>query len=158
MGASSNPHASSISATTTPEAITQTKKQRTYVKYLNKRMEFWKHGKLEELIAECEAIQTRLKKSFKTKKQSDQEAFCRLMLKGQVKKALKFVDNANDINGKHDITADIKKKLKDKHPKVAELKQSAIIDKPETKTERVIFENITQDKIMSNAKKSSGSV
>jgi len=29
MGASSNPHASSISATTTPEAITQIKKQIT---------------------------------------------------------------------------------------------------------------------------------
>ena len=53
---------------------------------------------------------------------------CRLMLKGKVKKALKFVDNANDINGKHDITTD-KEKLKDKHPNVAELKQSAIIAK-----------------------------
>jgi len=44
---------------------------------------------------------------------------------------------------------DIKKKLKEKHPKAAELKQSAITDKPETKTERVIFENITQDDITS---------
>jgi len=36
---------------------------REHVKYLNKRMEWWKHGKLEEeLISECEAIQTRLKK------------------------------------------------------------------------------------------------
>jgi len=34
----------------------------------------------------------------------------------------------------------------------AELKQSAIIDKPEIKTERVIFENITQDDITSNTK------
>jgi len=39
---------------------------REHVKYLNKRIEWWKHGKLE-LISECEAIQTRLKKSFKTK-------------------------------------------------------------------------------------------
>ena len=62
-------------------------KNREHVKYLNKRMEWWKHGKLEELLSECEAIQTRLKKSFKTKKQSDQKAFCRLMLQGQVKKS-----------------------------------------------------------------------
>ena len=67
------------------------------------------------------------------------------------------MDNANDINGKHDITTDIKKKLKDKCPKAAELKQSATIDKPETKTERVIFGNITQNEIISNAKSSSGS-
>ena len=49
-------------------------------------MEWWKHRKLE-LFSVCEAIQTRLKKSFKTKKQSDQKAFCRLMLQGQVKKS-----------------------------------------------------------------------
>jgi len=100
-------------------------------------MEWWKQEKLEELISECEAIQTRLKKSFKTKKQSDWTDVCRLMLQGQVKKALRFVDNANDIDGKDDITTDIKKKLKEKHPKAAELKPPAIIDKPETKTDRL---------------------
>ena len=61
------------------------------------------------------------------------------------------------IDGKHDINTDIKKKLKEKHPEAAELKQSAIIDKPEIKTERVIFENIAQDDITSNTKNSSGS-
>jgi len=80
-------------------------------------MEWWKHGKLDKLISECEAIQTR-RKIIQNKKQSDQKAFCRLMLQGQVKKALKYADNAND--GKHDIITDIKKKLKDKHPKAAE--------------------------------------
>jgi len=33
-----------------------------------------------------------------------------------------------------------------------ELKQSAIIDKLEIKTERVIIENVTQDEITSNTK------
>jgi len=42
-------------------------KNRERVKYLNKRMEWWKHGKLEELISECEAFQTRLKKHSKQK-------------------------------------------------------------------------------------------
>jgi len=36
-------------------------KNREHIKYLNKRMEWWKHGKPEELISECEAIQKRLK-------------------------------------------------------------------------------------------------
>ena len=31
-------------------------------------MERWKRGKLEELISECEAIQTRLNNSVKNKK------------------------------------------------------------------------------------------
>jgi len=43
-------------------------------------MEWWKHRKLQELISECEAIQTRLKKSVKNKNQPDWKAFCRLML------------------------------------------------------------------------------
>jgi len=42
-------------------------KNREHVKYLNKRMEWWKHGNLEELISECEAIQKRLEISVKTK-------------------------------------------------------------------------------------------
>ena len=67
----------------------------------------------------CETIQKRLKRSVKTKKQSDWKAFCRLMLQGQVKKPLRFVDHASDIDGKHDITTNIKKKLKQKHPKAA---------------------------------------
>jgi len=42
------------------------------------------------------------------------------------------VDNPNDIDGKHDITTDIIKKLKEKQPKVVELKLSTVTDKPET--------------------------
>jgi len=52
---------------------------------------------------------------------------------------------------------DIIKKLKEKHPQAAELQQSAITDKTETKTERVIFESTTHDEITSNTKNSSGS-
>jgi len=65
-----------------------------------------------------------------------------------MKKALRFVDNANDI------TTDIIKKLKEKHPKAAELKQSAINDKPKTKKEGVVYQNITQDEIASCVKNS----
>jgi len=65
-------------------------------------------------------------KPFKqdSKKQSNpkRKSFCTLMLQGQVKKALRFVDNANDIDGKHHITTDIIKKQKEKHPHAAELK------------------------------------
>ena len=46
-----------------------------------------------------QSIQTRLNKSVKNKKHSDQKAFWRLMPKGQVKIAFQIVDTANDING-----------------------------------------------------------
>jgi len=118
MGVSSNTHASSTSATTTPEAISQIKKQNMSNTW-TKRMEWWKHGKLEELISEWSH-------SKKTQKISQNQKTIRpeirLMLQGLVKKALKIVNHASDIDGKHDITTDIKKKLKEKHPKAAELK------------------------------------
>jgi len=63
------------------------------------------------------------------------------MLQGQVKKALKIVNYASDIDGKHDITTHIIKKLKEKHPKAAELKQSAITDKPETRTKSHLWKH-----------------
>jgi len=74
-------------ATTTPEPITQIKKQRTH-QILEQKNVMVETLKATELISECEAIQTRLKKSVKTKKQSDRKAFCRQMLQGQVKNAL----------------------------------------------------------------------
>jgi len=74
MGFSSDTHASSTSATNTPEAISQFKKQRT-CQIPEKKMEWWKHGKIEELISECEAIQNRLKRSVKTKKTIRPESF-----------------------------------------------------------------------------------
>jgi len=62
-----------------------------------------------------------------------QTSFCKLIT-GRCEKKVgiitKIVDHASDIDRKHDITTDIKKKLKEKHPKAMELKQSAIIDKP----------------------------
>jgi len=63
-----------------PSLKSKNREMREYVKYLNEWMEWWKQGKLEELISECEAIQTRLKKAVKSKKQSDLKAFCALML------------------------------------------------------------------------------
>jgi len=63
------------------------------------------------------------------------------------------------IDGKHEIAEDIINKLQETHLKAKEIKQSAmmIISTPETKTENVIFENITQAEIASSAKSSSGS-
>ena len=67
------------------------------------------------------------------------------------------MDNANNIDGKHDVTTGIIKKLREKHPQALEPEQSVITNKPETKTERVIFENVTQDEIASGTTNSSGS-
>jgi len=67
----------------------------------------------------------------------------------------RYCQSANDSDEIHDITEDINK-LQEKNPKAEELKQSAIISTLESKTENVIFQNITQDEIVSSEKSSSG--
>ena len=74
-------------------------------------MEWWKHGKLEELISEREAIQKRLKRISQNQKTIRPESFCRQMLQGQVKKAIKIANHASDIDGKHDITTSVPSKI-----------------------------------------------
>jgi len=96
-------------------------KLKTY--QINKRLECWKHGKLQELFSECEASQSRLNKSVKNKKQSHQKVFCRLIAKRQTKQALKLVNTAKDIGGTHVITRVTKQKLEQKHPKAQEVKE-----------------------------------
>jgi len=79
MGVSSDTHASSTSATNTPEVISQIKKQRTC------QIPEQKNGMVETRKARRTDLRMRshskrLKRSVKTKKQSDQKAFCRLMI------------------------------------------------------------------------------
>jgi len=50
------------------------------------------------------------------------------------------VNTTNGIDGKHDITGDVKKiEAKKQHLKAEKIKQSDIIDTPATATENVIF-------------------
>ena len=68
----------------------QKSKCKDHIKYLAKRLEWWKNGELDLLLREGEAIQQRLKRSKNTT-QHQEKVFVRLMLQGKVSAALRWV-------------------------------------------------------------------
>ena len=61
--------------------------------YLEKRLMWWKEGKVQLLLDECRAVQDRLHKSKSTPQegQGNVKAFTRLMLQRRVSAALRFI-------------------------------------------------------------------
>ena len=69
-------------------------KRKDHVRYLIKRLKWWKDGDLQKLIEEGKEIQHRLRESVK-KESSNLKGFIRLMLEGKVRQALKLVDKSS---------------------------------------------------------------
>ena len=80
-------------------------KARDHAKYLLARLDKWKAGDIKGILDECRAIQKRIVANKKHSALSNRKAFCRLMLAGKLKQALKFINNENDINGVHTINS-----------------------------------------------------
>ena len=132
-------------------------KNRDHVRYLEKRLSWWKEGKLEELIEEGKAIQKSLMKLNESKRQSELKAFTRLMLQGQLKKALKFVDEDDSIVGVHELTPEIITELERKHPKQEPVDERVILPEQNFIVQPVIFERIDSEAIIKSAQNIHGS-
>ena len=132
-------------------------KAKQHVKYLMKRLQLWKSGDLNTLMNEVNVIQKRLKTAVVNKRESNEKAFCRLMLLGKVGQALKFIDHDNCIKGVHKVTRKVHAVLAEKHPvgtvAPAEVKLSVTAPTPE----QVIFETISADSVLKVAKNTNGS-
>ena len=87
-------------------------KARDHVKYLASRLEKWKSGDLPGLLAEAREIPKRLtSRKQQLKEESSRKAFCRLMLLGKIKQAMKFIDSDSNITGVHRPTEQIQQIL-----------------------------------------------
>ncbi len=89
-------------------------KARDNAKYLTRRLQRWKDGELNDILSEVREIQKRLKKMQKVKEESRSKAFCRLMFRGKVGQALRFIDSESGIKGVHKVNRQVKGLLKDK--------------------------------------------
>ena len=127
------------------------------MKYLGERLEKWKSGDISSLVAEGIAIQERIKKTHAKKKQSELRNFTRLMMQGEVKKALKYVDEDSPITGVHEATHDIIEKLRHKHPAPAGPKPRAMLEEHHPPVQLVIFEGINGELVSKCAKTMHGS-
>ena len=132
-------------------------KAKQHVKYLSKCLQLWKNGDLDTLLNEVRVIQSRLKTAALNKKESNEKAFCRLMLVGKIGQALKFIDNERDIKGVHKLTRKVTAVLAEKHPKGSPVSSDVQLQNNDQHPEPVIFESICAESVQNVAKNVNGS-
>lgn len=133
-------------------------KTKDHVKFLEKRLEWWKNGDIDLLLREGGAIQKRLVRAKQTPLNPEQ-VFLQRMQQGKVSSAMRWVgssatsvlDPKTVIDG--DTVIDI---LKQKHPEAEEVYDDSLILGPKDKVEAVIYENIDAELVMKCAKQLSG--
>ena len=136
----------------------QKSKASDHSRYLTKRLQWWKDGKLKEIMSEAEEIQKRLPPPKGESEEEDKlRGFTRLMMEGKVKQALKLVNTDNVIAGVHVISDEIRASLQAKHPDAAEAEDRVLLEGDVPRVEEVIFEDINAQVIQATAKKTFGS-
>ena len=114
-------------------------KSKDHVKFLAKRIIWWKNGEIDFLIREGRAIQERLKKS-KMSKEHYERVFVRLMLQGKVSAALRWIGSQS--TSVLEATSKVVEDLKKKHPSGEVAREGSILKGPKDKVEPVIYEVI----------------
>ena len=137
----------------------QKSKASDHSRYLTKRLQWWKEGKLVEIMSEAETIQKRLMKLKGKAGKEDKKlrSFANLMMEGKVKRALKLVDSDNGITGVHEMTDDVRNSLQAKHPDARDADTGILINGEVPHVEAVIFEEINAQSIQAAAKSTQGS-
>ncbi len=100
------------------------------------------------LMKHCRQIQKQLVKKEKQQITNNHKAFCRLMLHGRVRKALKYI-NANEkhADGVHKISEEVVHALKLKHPAPGPKDSSVLLDITSEIPDPVLFEGIDGSRI-----------
>ena len=126
-----------------------------HVRYLEKRMDMWKEGRLQDLLNEGKAIQNRMVNK-KKKSDSNEQRFIRLMEQGKISAALRCIGSLQC--GVHDISPEVLKVLHEKHPNGNEAEDGSLIQGPLPKklAEEVMYENLDGKAIYMAAKKVNG--
>ena len=79
------------------------------------------------------------------------------MMLGKIGQAAKYINNDDSVKGVHPLTDEIKNILQSKHPAGREADQEVILEYTSETPQRVIYENITEDKVLKIARNMSGS-
>ena len=132
-------------------------KAKDHAKYLASRLEMWSQGNLKGLMDECRQIQKRLQAAKARKQESNEKAFCRLMLLGKVRQACKFIDDSSSIVGVHKVSEQIRDTLAAKHPSAESACPSVLLPITNEPPNNVIYELITPDLVQSCSKRLQGS-
>ena len=132
-------------------------KARDHAKYLEKRLKWWNLGELDSILSENREIQKKLKSSQDKRKETNDKAFCRLMLVGKISQAMKFINSEDNTKGVHSLTDQIKTLLQKKHPHAKDANNDILLPQTENEPEPVIYEAIDGTAVYNAAKQIQGS-
>jgi len=127
-------------------------------KYLEKRLQLWKRGDLDDLLNEGRTIQKRFSRKKKSTPEKKEKRFVKLMEIGKVSAALRCVGSQE--TGVLKTTPEVLQELRAKHPPSENPHIRSLIQGPfpRVPVEEVIYEDINSNKIYDAAKKVSGAV
>ena len=115
---------------------------------VEKRLDQWNRGNIAELVEEAEYLQAHLQNSSHQNEQTA-KIFARLMLQGKVKAALRVVSGSQ--GGVATASAEVLKKLQEKHPEAAPTDPSVILPGEFKKVPDSTWEKIDGEMIRSLA-------
>ena len=86
----------------------------------------WKKDQIDRVIREGRFVQARLPKTLSLKPQDQAGIFANLIMEGQIKSALRFLDKDGN-HGVHSLTEEIMNQLRQKHPEAQEATLGALL-------------------------------
>ena len=132
---------------------TSKSKPRQNSKFLHERLIWWANGDLDSLMKHCRQIQKQLEKKNNEQVINNQKAFCRLMLQGRVRKALKHINDSERLaGGVHNLSKEVIEQLKLKHPFPGSKDPLVLPDITSDLPDPVLFEGIDAISIQNAAR------
>ena len=120
-------------------------------KALERRLELWEKGDVQNLVKEAETLQRKVKKNIGKKKEEDKaKKFASLMKQGKVAKAAREL-TSEATAGTLPLNEDTIKELKKKHPQAKEAAEGTKFVGEYNPPNPVIFERITGERIYKHA-------
>ena len=132
-------------------------KAKQHLASLQRRMESWKKGNLEELLKETRHIQSGFKPKGGTNGNSESlsKRFSKFMTEGKVAAALKLLDQSSS-SGLLPLTEEVMCQLEDKHPPPAPIIGDPLLRGPIDNVPDCFFDSIDEQLILKAAKDTKG--
>ena len=120
-------------------------------KAMERRLELWEKGEVQNLLKEAESLQGRARKNQGKMKEVDKsKKFASLMKQGKVSKAGRELTSEATV-GTLALTEETRRQLKEKHPQAKEAAPEALFEGEYDPPDPVIFERITGEKMWKHA-------
>ena len=116
-------------------------------KILQRRLTMWKGRKIDELVRECKAIQSRIGHTKRENTLSEvAKKFANLVISGNINGALKLLENEGR-GGVLTLNDKVLEALKEKHPDAEDINDIMVLHGPKNYVDQVIFEEINAELI-----------